>query len=122
MNIGILKSIVGVVVSIGVGSIVKNIITATSKNTNIYSKICISVGGIVLGAMIADKAVAHSDNMIDGIVEDVNRVRKDIKKEITKANEELEDARSSLKKSKERVMKADLALRKSNLMIVKGET
>ena len=78
MNIGIVKGILGVVVSIGVGSIVKNIITATAKDSTIYTKICIGVAGIVLGGMIADKATEHADATIDGIVESVKEIREEI--------------------------------------------
>jgi hypothetical protein len=68
----LIKKVAGVVVSIGVGAIVNNVVKSTTPSTTSkIMKVCIMIGSFVLGGMISDKATEHAENMITKTAKDV---------------------------------------------------
>jgi hypothetical protein len=66
MNIGIIKKVVGFIVSLGVGSIITNAVKSTTPaQLGPIKKILIWVGSLVLGSMVVDQAVKYADDKID---------------------------------------------------------
>lgn len=64
--LGLIKQAVGLVVSLGVGAIVKNAIEHTTPGTvTAFKKVGISIGGIVLSMMVSDAATKFADGKID---------------------------------------------------------
>lgn len=65
----IVISCLAFVTASGVGTIMANAITATTpRDTNIYGKFCIWLGGAVLSSMVVSAAAKHvSDKVDDGI-------------------------------------------------------
>ena len=64
--LGLTKQIVGLVVSLGVGSIVKNAIEHTTPSTiTTLKKVGVGVGGFVLSMMVSDAATKFADEKID---------------------------------------------------------
>lgn len=75
----LLKAGAQLVVSVGTGSIVGNIIKATTPvSIGLITKACVSVGGLVLGSMIADKASDYTGQQIDDAVDSIFGVIKDV--------------------------------------------
>lgn len=69
MIIGILKTGVGLAASLGVGSIVTNAIKATTPATiNGVNKLMVKVGCVVVGSMIGDAVINHTNATVDGFV------------------------------------------------------
>lgn len=70
------KMILGLVVTCGIGSIMGNIVRRTTpKDIGILNKICITIGGLVLGSMVCDSAGKYVDNQIDEVVRDIRDVK-----------------------------------------------
>lgn len=81
----LIKKVAGVVVSIGVGAIVNNVIKSTTPSTTSkVMKICIMIGSFVLGGMISDKAVDHTEKMITKTAKDVKEALNEPEVEIAK--------------------------------------
>lgn len=69
----IIKTVGGIVVSVGVGGIVGNIVKATTPaSVGLIKKVCIGVGTVVLSNMATDKAVEYSTNKLDNIMKIFN--------------------------------------------------
>ena len=65
----IIKTVGGIVVSVGVGGIVGNIVKATTPaSVGLIKKVCIGVGTVVLSNMATDKAVEYSTGKMDDIM------------------------------------------------------
>jgi len=65
----VVKSIGGIVISIGVGAITKNLIKATTpEDVTKLTKLCIKVGGGFLAGAGASAAIDNFDKTIDLIV------------------------------------------------------
>ena len=64
-----IKAVGNIIVSIGVGGIVGNVIKSTTPaNMNIVKKICVGVGSMVLSSMVTDKAVEYSTGKMDDMM------------------------------------------------------
>lgn len=74
-KIGMIKKIVGMGVSFGVGAIVNNIIKSTTpKSIGTFKKVCIGLGAFALGSMISDKAVKYTEDTIDNGINEVKKM------------------------------------------------
>lgn len=72
-KLGMVKMVGGLVVSIGVGTIVTNIIGCTTPaNTGKLGKACIYVGGTVLGWIAKEAATTYAEKKFD---ETVNTIK-----------------------------------------------
>lgn len=68
-KVEMVKGSIGLVVSLGVGAIVKNIVKSTAdNNASALTKVCVMVGGFVLTAMASKMAVNYTDIQIDDVV------------------------------------------------------
>lgn len=77
MAIGLVKPVIDLVVSIGVGSVVTNAIKATTPaNLNIYGKIVTGVGSVVVGGAVAKLASTYVVEEVDGLVDTIKNIRK----------------------------------------------
>jgi uncharacterized membrane protein YeiH len=77
-KIEMVKTVVGVIVSIGVGAIVNNVVKSTTPfKVKTVTKICTAIGGFVLASIISDKAVDYSEKIIDKTVDAVKKVTDD---------------------------------------------
>ena len=66
------KTIGGLVVSIGVGAVVSNIINYTTpENTSKLGKACIYVGGTVIGWMAKEAATTYAEKKFDETVNNI---------------------------------------------------
>ncbi len=75
MNITIVKSVVGLVASIGVGTVVGNAVKATTPaNISKFGKIATVVGSVVLTGMVGIAAEKYTDGQIDKAVEFVHNL------------------------------------------------
>jgi hypothetical protein len=71
-KLDMIKGATGLVVSIGVGAIVSNVIkTTTPINANKIMKVCIGMGSIVLGSMATDQATKYTEQKIDDAAESI---------------------------------------------------
>lgn len=59
------KLVGGIIVSVGVGSIVNGTVKSTTIPTGPISKVCIWVASAILTGMISDKAVDYTEQSID---------------------------------------------------------
>lgn len=65
----LLKTGIGLVVSVGVGALCKNAISATKiMPKRGLTRFCALVGAFVLSSMITDKAIEYTEEKIDGAV------------------------------------------------------
>ncbi len=71
------KFVSGLVVSVGVGAVVSNVVKATTPgNISKLKKVFIFVGGMVLSFMIEDQAVKYTDAKIDAVANDLKNMVK----------------------------------------------
>lgn len=57
-----------IVVSIGVGIVVGNVVKVSSPaGRNVLKNICVGVAGLVLSDMVSDKACSHVETKIDDV-------------------------------------------------------
>ena len=77
MNIlPVVKTVATFVVSTGTGTIVANAIKASNPaNANVVQKICLGVGGVVLSGMVADRAAAYTEGIIDNVSDDLAELK-----------------------------------------------
>ena len=62
----LIKTVSGVLVSIGVGGIVSNVIRVTTPDSaGTIKKICIGIGSFVISSMIVDEATSYTEKKID---------------------------------------------------------
>lgn len=75
MNITIVKSIVGLTASIGVGTVVENAVKAvTPVGISKFGKVATVIGSIVLTGMVGIAAEKYTDGQIDKAVEFVHNL------------------------------------------------
>lgn len=85
--LNLVKTVTEVVVSVGVGAIVGNVIKASiPANTHVLKRAAIGVGGFVLSSMITDKATKYATDTID---DTVDKIKKFVKPENTQLEFEL---------------------------------
>jgi hypothetical protein len=90
INIKTVKTVVGVVVSIGVGAIVDNAIKATTpSNTKGLKKLAVWVGGIVLSGMVTEAAIKYGEEKIDSAFTGVKKMVEEEKQEENKEKAEI---------------------------------
>jgi len=66
----VIKSAGQIIVTLGVGAIVKNVVkTTTPTNTKGFSRICIIVGAFVLTDMVSDKVSDYAGERFDAAIE-----------------------------------------------------
>lgn len=83
----IAKEVVGAAAGIGVGAIVANVVKATNQsNTNIFVKICMWVGGLMLAGLVSKKVVQYSDEYVDQIVDDAKNVKNILEEQFADKN------------------------------------
>lgn len=71
--LGLIKQVVGLVVSLGVGAIVKNVIDHTTPYAlTTLKKVGIGVGGVILSMMVSDEATKYTDRKISEMSEKFN--------------------------------------------------
>jgi hypothetical protein len=69
------KTVGGIVVSIGVGTIIANAIKATTpRSIRGINKLLIWAGGLALGGMISDLAGDYAEKQIQSTVENINKM------------------------------------------------
>lgn len=69
------KTVGQIVISVGVGAIVGNVIKSTTPSQiGLIKKVCIGIGSMVLSNMICDKASEYSNEKIDCIVNEFTKV------------------------------------------------
>jgi len=74
-KLGIVKSGIGIVVSIGVGVLAGNTIKlVTPQNLNAIKNIAVKIGGIVLADLAAVKAVEHFETQWDECTKQIKKV------------------------------------------------
>ena len=74
MNIMMVKAIGEVVISIGVGTIIGNVIKATTPtNIGIAKKICIGVGALALESMFANAVSTYVEKALGGVFAEVEK-------------------------------------------------
>lgn len=75
-KIEIIKTIGGIMVSVGVSSIIGTAIKSTNptESAGAIKKLCIGLGGIVLSSMVSDKAVTYTETKIDTVVEEAKKI------------------------------------------------
>lgn len=79
MNLGVIKFVGGLVISVGVGNIVSNAIKATTPATiSTFRKVCIAVGGFVLSSMIVDKATIYAEETVDKAISNFKNGKKEL--------------------------------------------
>lgn len=72
----LIKTGVGIIVSVGVGGIVSNAIKSTTPDTaGTIKKVCIGIGSFVISSMLTDEATKYTDKKID---ETVNQIKETI--------------------------------------------
>lgn len=72
-----IKTVGGIIVSLGVGAIISNIVESTTpKSVGSVKRICIGIGALVLTAMLTDKVVAYAEEKIDNSVKSVETMVK----------------------------------------------
>lgn len=77
----LVKTGIGLVVSVGVGAIVGNAVKATSpSDMKAITKFCVGVGSLVLTGLFGDMAAKYTGDSIDSVV---NAVKDNIKGEDT---------------------------------------
>jgi len=89
-KIKILKLGASVVVSIGVGAIVSNLVKCTTPDeVKMIMKICIGAGSLVLASVASDAASKYVEEKIDETVDMVkDLIKEDVLNEIIIAEEE----------------------------------
>lgn len=66
---GLVKSVGALVLTIGVGNIVSNVIKATTPAAiGILNKVCIAVGSAALTTIISDVTIQRIEHGIDGVI------------------------------------------------------
>lgn len=74
-KLDMVKTVGGIIVSVGVGAIVNNIVKSTTPvSMGTIKKVCIGVGGLVLSSMISDKAVKYTETKIDSAVNEIKKM------------------------------------------------
>lgn len=72
--LGVTKSLLGMITSIGVGNIVGNVVKATTPaNLNTFNKITIQVGTFVISGLVATHAVNYVNSEIDSIAAQISK-------------------------------------------------
>jgi uncharacterized membrane protein len=74
-KIEIVKTVGGIIVSVGVGAIVGNVIKDTTpEDVGKIKKMCIGLGSVVLTNMVGDKAVTYIEDKVDNAVKAIKKV------------------------------------------------
>lgn len=72
-----LKTILGLTTSIGVGQVVQNIVEVTTPdNLSKFKKITTIVGGIAVSAVLSNLASEYAEKQFDSIINAVNTLTK----------------------------------------------
>lgn len=80
----ILKSGIGLIVSVGVGTIAGNAIKTTTPNDMTrVTKFCVGAASLALTGLLGDKAAKYTEDQIDTVVENI--------KNLTTVNDEQEE-------------------------------
>jgi hypothetical protein len=76
-KIDIVKRVVGLVVSVGIGAIVTNVVKCTTPGSvGKIIRFCIGVGSFALAGAVSEKAVVYTDKQIDEVISDVKKAVK----------------------------------------------
>lgn len=77
-KIEIVKTVGKFVISVGVGTIISDAIKATTSSKNVgLKKLCVFVGGIVLGGMISESAITYAEKQVDEVVKGIKTKEED---------------------------------------------
>lgn len=70
-----IKTVGGIIVSVGVGAIIGNAIKCTTpSNVGTIKRFCIGAGSLVLTSMIGDKAVQYTEDKICKAVQSIKNM------------------------------------------------
>lgn len=84
----VFKSASSLIVSIGAGAIVTNAVKATTPTgTNVYMKVAVGVGSLVVSNMVGDAASKYVSDNVDKLAADI----KETKEKLDKNDEENEN-------------------------------
>ena len=71
------KKVTTIVVSLGVGAIVSNIVKSTTPGSvRLVNKVCIGIGAFILSSMISDQATKYTEQKIDETVIEIKNMVK----------------------------------------------
>ena len=74
-KVDMLKAAGAIVVSIGVGSIVGNVVKCTTPiTTGPIKRLCILIGSFVLCNMVGDQAVDYTEKKVDDAIEQIKNM------------------------------------------------
>lgn len=73
------KQIAGIIVNIGVGTIIHGAIKANVETKNLAQKAGVMVASAAIVAVVSDTAVAKSDEVIDKLFDEIEKFQKKIK-------------------------------------------
>jgi hypothetical protein len=80
---GLVKAAGSIVISIGVGTIVNNVVRATTPATiSKFSKVCIAVGALAVSNMVGDMAIERIEKGVDGIINGVKKKMNESEEEV----------------------------------------
>lgn len=84
----LVKQVGGVLITVGIFSIVGNVVKATTPEaTKGLAKICISVGGFALSTMLAANVVGHSVIEVDRTVDEIKKDLEELEEKEKKKND-----------------------------------
>lgn len=76
---GIFKSASSLIVSVGAGAIVTNAVKATTPvGTNVYMKVAVGIGSLVVSNMVGDAASKYLADNVDKLVADVKEAKENL--------------------------------------------
>lgn len=78
--LSIIKTIVDVTISFGIGSITGNVVKSFAPTEmNLIKKISVFVGSYFLSSMITSKVTEHAEKQIDSVAENISKLRQTLK-------------------------------------------
>lgn len=80
--LAITKGVVGLIVSMGVGTIVGNTIKAStnSADLNLLNKVGVGLGALAISGLVSSKVSQHTTDTIDNTLEQIEEVKSELRK------------------------------------------
>lgn len=77
-KVDMIKAAGSIIISVGVGAIVGNVIKCTTPpSVGTIKRVCIGVGGFVLSSMIGDKTTEYAEKKVDDAVNSIKNMVKE---------------------------------------------
>lgn len=87
-KIDILKKVVTVIATVGVGAVVGNAVKATTPaDLKIQQKIIVGIGAFVIGGMVSEQATKHTEQQFDEIVQNVKETTNSVNEAVQEQKE-----------------------------------